>query len=45
VTAQSEALNANNVLWDDWTKWRLPPSVEGELPLFFSLLASRPPRD
>jgi SAM-dependent methyltransferase len=26
---------------DDGT-WRLPPSVEGELPLFFSILASRP---
>jgi len=24
--------------------WRLPPGVKGELPLFFSLLASRPPR-
>jgi hypothetical protein len=24
---------------------RLPPTVKGELPLFFSLLASRPPRD
>jgi hypothetical protein len=45
VTEQSEALNANNALWDERTKWRLPPTVKGELPLFFSLLASRPPRD
>jgi hypothetical protein len=45
VTAQSEALNANNALWDERTKWRLPPTVKGELPLFFSLLAARPPRD
>ena len=26
---------------DDGT-WRLPPAVEGELPLFFSILASKP---
>jgi hypothetical protein len=45
VTEQSEALNANNALWDERTKRRLPPTVKGELPLFFSLLASRPPRD
>ncbi len=28
---------------DDDKAWRLPPSVKGELPLFFSILASKPP--
>jgi SAM-dependent methyltransferase len=27
---------------DDNRAWRLPPSVKGELPLFFSILASKP---
>ena len=30
---------------DDDKAWRLPPSVKGELPLFFSILASKPPAD
>jgi ubiquinone/menaquinone biosynthesis C-methylase UbiE len=29
---------------DDGT-WKLPPDIEGELPLFFSILATKPPRD